>query len=109
MSIVSVIGAGFSGISAATYLASAGYQVHVFEKNSQPGGRARQLKNESGYIFDMGPSWYWMPDVFEKYFADFGHAVSDFYDLKRLDPAFDVVFGKNGYGKFGLQTWNIAE
>ena len=95
MSIVSVIGAGFSGISAATYLASAGYQVHVFEKNSQPGGRARQLKTKSGYIFDMGPSWYWMPDVFEKYFGDFGHSVSDLYDLKRLDPAFDVVFGKN--------------
>ncbi len=95
MSTISVIGSGFSGLSAATYLASAGYDVHVFEKNSQPGGRARQLKTNSGYTFDMGPSWYWMPDVFEKYFGDFGHQVSDFYTLKRLDPAFDVVFGKN--------------
>jgi phytoene desaturase len=95
MSIVSVIGSGFSGLSAATYLATAGYEVHVFEKNSDPGGRARQLKTDSGYTFDMGPSWYWMPDVFEKYFNDFGLRVSDMYNLKRLDPAFDVVFGKN--------------
>lgn len=95
MSKISIIGAGFSGLSAATYLASAGHDVHVFEKHDQPGGRARQLKTKEGYLFDMGPSWYWMPDVFEKYFSDFGYSVSDFYNLKRLDPAFDVVFGIN--------------
>lgn len=95
MSTISVIGSGFSGLSAATHLAAQGHDVHVFEKNGSAGGRARQLTTDNGYIFDMGPSWYWMPDVFEKYFNDFGRSVSDFYSLKRLDPAFDVVFGQD--------------
>src|SRR5205085_9093436 len=74
---------------------SAGHEVHVFEKNDSIGGRARQLKTDSGYVFDMGPSWYWMPGVFEKFFNDFGYSVSDFYQLKLLNPSFDVVFGEN--------------
>lgn len=89
---IAVIGSGFSGLSAAAYLAAAGHDVHVFEKNRTGGGRARQLITENGYVFDMGPSWYWMPDVFEKFFNDFGYSVSDFYELKLLDPSFDVVF-----------------
>lgn len=95
MSIVSIIGSGFSGLSAAAYLSKAGHEVHVFEKNASAGGRARQLKTESGYVFDMGPSWYWMPGVFEKFFGDFGYQVSDFYNLKLLSPSFDVVYGEN--------------
>ena len=91
MSKIIVIGSGFSGLSAASYLSAAGHEVHVYEKNPQPGGRARQLK-ENGYVFDMGPSWYWMPDVFEKFFSDFGYKVSDFYQLKLLNPSFDIVF-----------------
>ena len=63
---VVVIGAGFAGLSAATFMAKAGWEVHVLEKHATPGGRARQLKH-SGFVFDMGPSWYWMPDVFERY------------------------------------------
>ncbi|MDP4283448.1 MAG: phytoene desaturase family protein [Bacteroidota bacterium] len=92
MSKIAVIGSGFSGLSAAAYLAAAGHDIHVFEKNNNAGGRARQLKTQNGYVFDMGPSWYWMPDIFEKFFADFGYLVSDFYELKLLDPAFEVVF-----------------
>lgn len=92
---IAVIGSGFSGLSAAAYLAAAGNEVHVFEKNAHGGGRARQLTTESGYVFDMGPSWYWMPDVFEKFFSDFGFSVSDFYNLKLLNPSFDIVFDKN--------------
>jgi phytoene desaturase len=92
MSKTIIIGSGFSGLSAACYLSKKGKEVHVFEKNDTVGGRARQLKTESGYLFDMGPSWYWMPDVFEQFFKDFGLSVSDFYDLKLLDPSFDVVF-----------------
>lgn len=92
MAKIAIIGAGFSGISAATYLGAAGHQVHVFEKNSTPGGRARQLHTKEGYIFDMGPSWYWMPDVFDKYFSDFGYKVSDLYELQLLNPSFEVVF-----------------
>ena len=91
MSKIIVIGSGFSGLSTAAYLAAAGHDVHVYEKNDSAGGRARQLKIQN-YVFDMGPSWYWMPDVFEKFFADFGHKVSDFYKLKLLNPSFDVVF-----------------
>ncbi len=91
MSKVIVIGSGFSGLSAAAYLSAAGHEVHVFEKNATAGGRARQLK-VNNYLFDMGPSWYWMPDVFEKFFSDFNYKVSDFYKLKLLNPSFDVVF-----------------
>ena len=89
---IAVIGSGFSGLSAAAYLSAAGHDVHVFEKNNEPGGRARQLKTENGYVFDMGPSWYWMPGVFERFFNDFGKRTSDYYDLTLLDPSFDVVF-----------------
>jgi len=89
---VSVIGSGFSGMSAAAYLAREGFDVHVFEKNATAGGRARQLTTSNGFVFDMGPSWYWMPDVFEKFFADFNHEAADFYELQQLDPAFEMVF-----------------
>lgn len=92
MKKVAIIGSGFSGLSAACYLSKEGYQVDVFEKNSSIGGRARQLKTVDGYVFDMGPSWYWMPDIFERFFNDFGYAVSDFYTLKLLDPSFEIVF-----------------
>src|SRR5690554_2494723 len=89
---IAVIGSGFAGLSATAYLSAAGYEVQVFEKNSSLGGRARQFITDSGYVFDMGPSWYWMPDVFERFFNDFGQKVADFYPLRLLDPAFDVVF-----------------
>ncbi len=88
-----VIGAGFSGISAASHLAKAGYQVTVIEKNSIPGGRARKFV-EKGFTFDMGPSWYWMPDIFEKYFNTFNYKVSDLYGLERLDPSYKMYFGE---------------
>ena len=91
MAKIAVIGSGFSGLSAAAYLSKAGNEVHVFEKNSTPGGRARQFTTDNGYVFDMGPSWYWMPDVFEQFFNDFGFKVSDFYELKLLDPSFEVT------------------
>lgn len=94
MSTIAIIGSGFSGLSASCYLSQAGHSVHVFEKNNSVGGRARQLKTKNGYVFDMGPSWYWMPGVFETFFSDFGYAVSDFYTLKLLNPSFDVVYGE---------------
>lgn len=89
-----IIGAGFAGISAASYLAQSGAKVTVVEKHDQPGGRARTFTAE-GFTFDMGPSWYWMPDVFDQYFADFGSSVAEHYELVRLDPSYKVVFGKN--------------
>ena len=91
---VFIIGSGFSSLSASCYLAKQGYNVTVVEKNSTLGGRARQFKKD-GFTFDMGPSWYWMPDVFERFFNDFDKKRSDFYDLSKLDPAYKVFFGKN--------------
>lgn len=88
---IGVIGAGFAGLSAACHLAKAGYEVTVIEKNSTPGGRARQLVSD-GFTFDMGPSWYWMPDVFDRFFAQFGRSTADYYDLMRLDPSYRVKF-----------------
>lgn len=87
-----VIGAGFSGLAAAATLADAGYTVKVLEKNSIPGGRARKFTSE-GFTFDMGPSWYWMPDIFENYFASFGKKVSDYYRLYRINPSYKIYFG----------------
>lgn len=75
----------------ASFLAKAGWQVTVLEKHNQPGGRARRLIAQ-GFTFDMGPSWYWMPDVFERYFQQFGKSVSDFYQLQRLDPSYSVYW-----------------
>ncbi|MFY7840602.1 MAG: phytoene desaturase family protein [Lacibacter sp.] len=86
-----VIGSGFAGMSAASFLAKAGWHVTVLEKHDQPGGRARQLKAD-GFTFDMGPSWYWMPDVFERYFNRFGKKASDYYELKRLDPSYRIYY-----------------
>ena len=88
---ISIIGSGFSSLSAACYMAKAGYEVTVFEKNNTFGGRASQYLN-NGFTFDMGPTWYWMPDVFEKFFADFGKKPSDYYQLEKLDPAYQVYF-----------------
>ncbi len=88
---VAVIGSGFAGLAAATTLADQGYRVTVFEKNDMAGGRARVFKAD-GFTFDMGPSWYWMPDVFDQYFERFGKKVSDYYTLKRLDPSYRVYF-----------------
>tara|TARA_B110000046_G_scaffold29074_1_gene30372 strand:+ start:51009 stop:52481 length:1473 start_codon:yes stop_codon:yes gene_type:complete len=86
-----VIGSGFSSLAAATSLANEGKKVTILEKNNQTGGRARQF-SASGFTFDMGPSWYWMPDVFDAYFARFGKKVSDYYELVRLDPSYQVIF-----------------
>jgi phytoene desaturase len=94
MKKIAIVGAGFSSLSASCYLANKGYDVTIFEKNESIGGRARQLKHE-GYIFDMGPTFYWMPDVFENFFADFNKKPSDFYELIRLDPGYEIYFGAN--------------
>lgn len=88
---VVIIGAGFAGLSSAAFMAKAGWKVTVVEKNPTAGGRAQQLK-AGGFTFDMGPSWYWMPDVFERFFAQFGKRVGDYYSLKRLSPSYRVYW-----------------
>ncbi len=96
MKKIAVIGSGFSSLAAACYLAKAGNKVTIFEKNATVGGRARQLKKE-GFTFDIGPTWYWMPDVFERFFADFNKKPSDYYELIKLNPAYRVYFGLNDF------------
>lgn len=89
-----VIGAGFAGLSAAISLADKGYRVTVIEKNESVGGRARVFRKD-GFTFDMGPSWYWMPEVMENFFQQFGHSTADYFDLKRLDPSYQVIYAKD--------------
>src|SRR5688572_2862446 len=86
-----VIGSGFAGLAAASFMAKEGWKVTVIEKQDTPGGRARQLK-ENGFVFDRGPSFYWMPDVFERYFAQFGKNPADYYSLQRLDPSYRIYW-----------------
>lgn len=96
MKKVIIIGSGFSSIASACYMAKAGYKVTVLEKNEQVGGRASLLEI-SGFKFDMGPSWYWMPDIFERFFEDFGRKVTDYYQLEKLSPGYRVYFGKDNF------------
>lgn len=98
---IAIIGSGFSGLSSAAYLAKSGYDVHVYEKNEGLGGRARQFQKD-GFTFDMGPSWYWMPEVMESFFNDFDSTVAEHFELKKLSPAFDIAFSQN-------QTLSIPE
>ncbi len=93
---VHIIGSGFSSLAASCYMAKLGYDVTVLEKNNTVGGRARQLIKD-GFTFDIGPSWYWMPGVFERFFNDFGKKPSDYYQLEKLDPAYRVYFEKNDF------------
>lgn len=93
---ITIIGSGFSALAASCYLAQSGHDVTVFEKNDSIGGRARQLKSD-GFTFDMGPSWYWMPDVFDRFFADFGKKTTDYYELVKLSPAYRVYYGVDDY------------
>jgi phytoene desaturase len=88
---ITIIGSGFSSLAASCYLAKEGYKVTILEKNNTVGGRARQFVKD-GFTFDIGPTWYWMPDVFEKFFADFGKKPSDYYHLDKLNPAYAVYF-----------------
>ena len=108
MSKIVIIGSGFSSMAAAAFLAKAGLDVTVLEKNSMEGGRA-QIYKADGFTFDMGPSWYWMPDVFERFFNLFNHTTKDFYELKRLNPSYTVVWNKNEEWKIPATTNALAD
>ena len=108
MSKISVIGSGFSGLSTAAFLAKEGHKVSVFEKNSNIGGRARQFQAE-GYTFDMGPSWYWMTDVFDKFFAQFDKRASDYFELIQLNPGFQIIFEQEKTMKLSSEWSEVLE
>lgn len=103
-----VIGSGFSSLAAACYLAKNGHDVHIYEKNAAVGGRARQFKKD-GFVFDIGPTWYWMPDVFERFFADFNKTPEDYYELIKLGPAYRVYFGEGDFITIGDTLEKIKE
>ena len=104
---IAIIGSGFSSLAASCYLAKAGFDVNVYEKNSTIGGRARQLKGK-GFTFDIGPTWYWMPDVFDKFFNDFDKKVSDYYTLEKLSPAYKVIFDNDDFIEIADNLVDIA-
>ena len=108
MQKIVIIGSGFSSMAAAAFLAQAGMDVTVLEKNNMEGGRA-QIYKADGFTFDMGPSWYWMPDVFERFFKLFHHTTKDFYELKRLNPSYTVVWNKNDEWKIPATTNALAD
>ena len=91
-----VIGSGLAGMSCAAYLGKAGHRVTVIEKNSTYGGRL-QTVSQQGYTFDSGPSWYWMPDIFDSFFEDFDKKTNDYYDLRRINPGYRVYFNEREY------------
>jgi phytoene desaturase len=86
-----VIGAGIGGIATAARLAKNGYDVTVLEKESTPGGRANQIIRD-GHRFDIGPTLFLMPEVWEETFAALGEKMSDHLELKRIDPTYKVHF-----------------
>ena len=92
---IAIIGSGVSSLSCAAFLAKEGHEVTILEKNDSIGGRGRQFKTDNGFTFDMGPSWYWMPDIFENFYNQFGYTASDLYELVRLDPSYQVIWGSN--------------
>jgi phytoene desaturase len=105
---IHIIGSGISSLAAASFLAKAGFDVTIFEKNSSIGGRARQFE-VNGFVFDMGPSWYWMPDVFEKFYQSFGYQSKDFYELKRLDPSYRVYWPDHSYTNVPAEMPKLEE
>jgi phytoene desaturase len=86
-----VIGAGIGGIASAARLARAGFRVKVLEKNGEPGGRTGQIRRE-GHRFDIGPTLFLMPEVWEETYAALGERMSDHLDLRRIDPTYTVHF-----------------
>lgn len=105
---ISIIGSGFSSLSASCYLAKHGFSVNVYEKNETAGGRAREFFKE-GFRFDMGPSWYWMPDVFDQFFSDFGKKTEDYYKLTRLDPSYRIYFDSNDFVDLPTEMDDLIE
>lgn len=108
MKKVGIIGAGLSSLYAACYLSKQGYSVDVFEKNSMAGGRS-QFFSDKGFLFDMGPSWYWMPDVIDGLFRDLGESRADYFKLTRLSPSYQVFWKEHAPTKIPSDQPSIEE
>jgi phytoene desaturase len=104
---VVIIGAGLGGLSAAAYLAKVGYEVTILEKNQHIGGRA-QVWKKNGFTFDLGPTWYWMPEVLQSFFDDFEYKQDDLYKLVRLDPSYRAYF-KDGFIDIPTEVTKTAQ
>ena len=92
---VVIIGGGIGGLGAAGLFARKGYDVTLLEKNENLGGRAN-IFEANGFRFDMGPSWYLAPDIFEHYFNLVGERVEDHLDLVKLSPSYRIFFRNGG-------------
>ncbi len=90
---VIIIGAGYGGMALANLLGKAGYSVDVYEKNQEPGGRITAVKQDK-FLFDLGPSWFLMPEVFDQYYGLFDESVYSRLDLMRFQPGYKVFFEK---------------
>lgn len=108
MKKIVIAGAGISGLSAAAHLAKEGHDVTVYEKLPFTGGRASVLE-DSGFRFDKGPTFYWMPDIFNDFFSHFGKKPSDYYSLRRLDPGYEIYFGPGDSVKMPADINQIYE
>lgn len=91
MSNIVIIGSGVGGLASAVLLAKDGHHVTVIEKNEQPGGRAGILDRD-GFRFDMGPSWYLMPEVFERFYQSVGTSTAEQLKLHHLSPHYRMFF-----------------
>ncbi len=96
MSSAVVVGAGLGGLAAAIRLASKGWSVDVYDKNSQPGGRMSSVTVD-GYTWDCGPTLIMMPEVLHELFASVGRRLEDYLTLRRVDPYYRVLFEEGGH------------
>jgi phytoene desaturase len=89
---VVVIGAGPGGLTAGMLLASKGYNVEIYEKNSVIGGRTSRLKL-GDFQFDLGATFFMMPQLLEEMFEEAGRELRNYVQLQRLDPLYTLRFG----------------
>jgi 1-hydroxy-2-isopentenylcarotenoid 3,4-desaturase len=101
-----VIGGGIAGLATAALLAKAGMSVKLFESRDSVGGRA-SLWEKDGFRFDMGPSWYLMPDAFEQFFNLMGTTADKELKLERLSPAYQTR--NEGLGDKLMMSENLDE
>ncbi|ENZ5599605.1 phytoene desaturase family protein [Enterococcus hirae] len=93
MKKIIVIGAGVAGLSAAVRLQKLGYEVTLYEKDRQVGGKMNQIKT-AGFTFDLGPTIVMMPEIYREVFEFCGKDPDDYIPMKKVDPMLKLYFNK---------------
>ncbi|MBA5255037.1 phytoene desaturase family protein [Enterococcus hirae] len=93
MKKIIVIGAGVAGLSAAVRLQKLGYEVTLYEKDRQVGGKMNQIKT-AGFTFDLGPTIVMMPEIYREVFEFCGKDPDDYISMKKVDPMLKLYFNK---------------